>query len=323
MTTIIVKDALRQSVETASEGRQTVLRTAKGSPSYFNVIPAFNCEDINPNLGTGRHPAFVVNGIEKPEIFIGTYQAIIHDNEAISLPYQNPKARIDFDDARAACVSAGPGFHLMTNWEWAAVALWMVRHGYGDAHGNTDYGESHIDPAESGLCGEHWKTLTGSGPASWRHDGSMYGIADLVGNVWEWNDGLKLVSGKIIMPSDNAFELSESEWPDTGISINGMNGIHISDKITDRGWLSKVFKDVAGADGHPPTVALKQALLCPLGGMDVPGHFYADNTDGFEALPVRGGSRGVGAIAGLAGLTLNNARSFVHTNIGFRPAFIA
>ena len=85
--TIIVKDALRQSVETASEGRQTVLRTSKGYPSYFNVIPSFKCEEISDSMGTGLHPAFVVNGIEKSEILVGTYQAIISGGQALSLPY--------------------------------------------------------------------------------------------------------------------------------------------------------------------------------------------------------------------------------------------
>ena len=322
MTTIIAKDALRQSVEMASEGRQTVLRTKKGSPSYFNVIPAFNCEDISPDLGTGRHPAFVVNGIEKSEIFIGSYQAIIHEGEALSLPFQNPKTGIDFDASRAACAAAGTGFHLMTNLEWAAVALWMVKHGHVHTRGNTNYGESHSNPEEFGLCCEHGKTLTGSGPASWRHDGTMFGIADLVGNAWEWVDGLKLVSGKIVMPTDNAFELSEGEWPDTGMSINGIKGIQISDKVTDRGWINKTFNDIVSQGDIYSTIALKQAMLFPLDDMKVPGHVWADNSKGFEALPVRGGGWYNTSGCGLAALLLCNVRSDVYGSIGFRPAFI-
>jgi hypothetical protein len=32
---------------------------------------------------------------------------------------------------------------------------------------------------------EQETTLAGSGPLSWRHDNTLAGIADLVGNVWE------------------------------------------------------------------------------------------------------------------------------------------
>ena len=42
MTTILIKDALRQSVEAASGGLQTVLYTAKGQPSFMNIIEKFD-----------------------------------------------------------------------------------------------------------------------------------------------------------------------------------------------------------------------------------------------------------------------------------------
>ena len=39
MVTIVMRDALRAQVERASQGRQTVLYTAKGQPSYMSVVP--------------------------------------------------------------------------------------------------------------------------------------------------------------------------------------------------------------------------------------------------------------------------------------------
>ena len=74
--TILVKDSLRQSVEIASGGEQTVLYTAKGQPTYMNIIKKFDMSTIDPSL-SGTHPAFIVDGVEKPEIFIGTYQGRI------------------------------------------------------------------------------------------------------------------------------------------------------------------------------------------------------------------------------------------------------
>lgn len=321
MTQIIVKDELRQSVEAASEGRQTVLRTAKGQASYFNIIPAFRCEEISPDLDTGLHPAFIVGGVEKSKIFIGSYQAVIQDGEAVSLPGQNPQASIDFDAARAACAAAG--HHLMTNWEWAAIALWMMKHGHGDVRGNTNSGASHSRPEEKGTLCQYGKVLTGSGPDAWRHDKTPFGIADLVGNVWEWNDGLKLVDGRIVMPADNTVGLDESQWHDTGAVIDFADGsMQIATSVTERDWDGGLFSEVVARDGHEPPLALKRALLCPLAGMAPGGYFWADNSEGFEALPFRGGYWCHGVYAGLAALTLYYERGARIGYVGFRPAFI-
>ena len=66
--TILIKDSLRQSVEAASGGEQTVLYTAKGQPTYMNIIQKFDLSTIDASL-SGIHPAFIVNGVEKPVTF--------------------------------------------------------------------------------------------------------------------------------------------------------------------------------------------------------------------------------------------------------------
>jgi len=324
MTDILVSDPLRKSVEKASEGRSTVLYTSKGYPSYMTIIPAFNLEEVGDDLGTGRHPAFIVNGVEKNEIFIGTYQAIIHNDQAISLPYQRPRTSIDFHEAKAACTASGPGFHMMTNWEWAALALWCLKNGT-LPRGNTGYGKSHSHPEEVGIrSGDYDITLTGSGPASWRHDGTMAGVADLVGNVWEWQDGLGLIDGKIIMPKDNSFELPASEWPETGACLNGVDEIQVSNTISKRGWISQWFKNIASKKKYHVPVALKQALIYPCDMVRKSeesqlGYVWANNSkDGVTRAALRGGYFLNGAYAGVFALNLVTAPSLSGYDIGFR-----
>ena len=322
MTEILVKDPLRDSVESASGGAQTVLWTKSGFPSYMTVIPKMRLEDLHPALGTGVHPAFIVNGLEKSEIFIASYQAVIQDGEAISLPGQDPAGNLNFDAARAACFSAGPGFHLLTNQEWAAIALWCAAKGH-DVRGNTNCGRSHSHPEEQGKrIGSSYRTLTGSGPASWRHDGTMFGISDLVGNVWEWVDGLKLSGGKVVMTMDNAFAAAECEWTDTGAVVNKGGALQIAGKITKRGWHSGAFREISGSHGFEDAKFLKQALLLPIEGLDQTGHCWADNNEDFEALPFRGGNWRDESDAGLAALYLHYGRSCSVPGLGFRPAFI-
>ena len=209
------KDTLLTSLLAASGGKVEVKYNVNGDPSIFVRIPRFNCEDIHPDLGIGPHPAFVVNGAVKSELWIGMYQGIVEKNCILSLPGQNPAVGINFDNAKLYCQNNGPGFHLMTAWEWAAVALWTLKNGT-QPRGNTNYGKAYEAAWERGTpvnSASPATTLTGSGPASWRHDGTYQGIADLVGNIWEWNDGFKLVDGRIYAPADNHFTLSENEWP--------------------------------------------------------------------------------------------------------------
>ena len=323
MIEILIKDPLRDAVEKASGGKQTVLWTKSGFPTHMNIISQVRLEDLHPSLGTGPHPAFIVDGVEKSEIFIGTYHAVIQDGEAISLPNQPPATCIDFDDARAACAAAGPGFHLMTNYEWAFLALSCAAAGH-DVRGNTKCGRSHTNQEELGKkIGGSNLTLTGSGPASWRHDGTPFGIADLVGNVWEWCDGLKLRSGQIVMPRDNDYTLLEAQWPDAGACVDIVDSHpRIAEKVTTRDYDSVILQDMVVNAGFEVPIALRQALLCPSQGIKVSGRFWADNTEDFEALPFRGGGWGSGSLAGRGALVLDCERSDALSLLGFRPAFI-
>lgn len=340
MPTIITKDSLRAAVEAATGGQCTVLYDSKGFANYMRIIPKFRCEDISANLGTGVHPAFIVGGVEKSEIFIGQYNAVNMDGFGVSQPGMAPYVNINFDNAKLACTNKGAGWHLMSNWEWAAVALWCIKNGMPLVRGNTYYGQSHAQPFETGrrcdsgtpgnTAGAWPAILNGSGPASWRHDNSFAGIADLVGNIWEWNDGLKVVDGIIKMPADNNFTLAEASWPDTLVRIDGSGSAPvISDAVTSRNaGLSNTWSATTIKAAYTPPISMKQALICPYDTAanmgNVAGNLWANNTNSpsFEALPVRGGDWNSTSNCGLAALILIFQRSHVGTHFGFRPAFI-
>ncbi len=312
-----LKDPLRQRVEAATGGQCTVLYDDADLPSYMRIIPAMNATDLGLTLAsyTGRHPAFLVNTVAIPEIFVGMFQASMIGTKAYSLPGMAPKTSIDFDAARAACVSKGSGWHLMTNWEWAAVTFWCMANGV-QPRGNTDHARAHDKVSETGrpitaanapgVSNDSNYTLTGTGPYSWRHDGTPAGIADLVGNVWEWVDGMRLNVGDVEMLEDN--------------------NIALCTEVADEGsWASQSWSMTNADPWSSHTSAsdndlLRLALLSPGGAVHPQGRLYVTATD--IRMPSRGGTRGLGAIAGLAALHLNNLRSSSHPNIGFRPAFI-
>ncbi|MCW8164620.1 hypothetical protein D8B22_20505 [Verminephrobacter aporrectodeae subsp. tuberculatae] len=214
MPVIFIKDNLRTQVEAASGGAATVMYTAKGHPCYMSVIPKFYLQDIHASLGTGVHPAFIVNGIEKDAIYIGQYQSIVEDENLLSIPGVLPNYYRRFDQFQQYAKNNGAGWHMMTHAEWAAIALWCWKNGT-MPRGNTDRGKSHSMPHETGRSGGS-RIYTGSGPASWRHNGLPHGIADLTGNLPEWLGGLRLNEGEIqILPNNDAADNTKSQSADS------------------------------------------------------------------------------------------------------------
>lgn len=356
--TVYSRDTLRSAVEASSGGAMTVLYDDLNNPSYMFRLTPFNLEDIDPVYGTGVHPAFYVNGVLKKEIFIGAFQSKVISSRACSLPGVDPTLNVNFDTAKTYCTSKGAGWHLMTNWEWAAVALWCLKNEF-QPRGNTNHGRSHetgykyetgsrVDNLAPGTTSGTGRTLTGSGPASWRHNNTFTGIADLVGNISEWTDGLKLVDGKIYMPSDNNFNLAEANWPDTGVrfdstatgdgnSSGDIGDPVISNEITkyagpigdngNYGYLSIAnWKDLTKKVGYNIPVSMLQAAIAPITLSDgtysrnPKGALYVRNYG--ERSLIRGGTWVVGADAGLFCLTLINHRSSSSTYLGIRPAFV-
>jgi len=332
---ILTPDPLRMSVEASTGGRMTVLYDANDLPSYMVVIPRFRYEDLgySTEMGTGTATAFTVGGVDKAEILIGAYQASDDGNgNAVVVPGGNPWVNIDYDASVAACTAKGTGWHLMTAHEWAAVALWCMANGF-EPRGNTNHGRAHdathevgvrqdgatYPPGDSSGIGN---TLTGSGPDTWRHDGGSAGIADLVGNVWEWQLGLKLVDGEVFAIADNQYDQAEANWPTTGRFYQNDTG---TPTLADSGTTNQTYKSVGWSntplDGGYTTSQLLRRLLVEPAGVAPQGRLYV--RDYGERLPRRGGYRDDGGNAGLAALSLYSDRGVAYSSIGFRPAFVA
>lgn len=352
--TILVKDSLRQSVELASGGEQTVLYTAKGQPTYMNIIQKFDLSSIDASL-SGTHPAFIVNGVEKPEIFIGTYQGKIVSGELLSLPNVDPTVSTNFTNFLAAARASGNGHHLITNAEWSAVALQCYKKNQ-QPLGNSYYGRSSEDPLLVGRRADGLnpgdtsgsaRTLTGSGPVEWRHNRKPSGIADLAGNVWEWNAGMRLVNGEIQVIADNnaallAIDMGESsvQWKaidgETGnlVTPDG-NGTTVGTvKYANSGTADYTINGASfGAIRNLSTTKpVTAAALAKLKALCLYPHnentasyngdqLYKDLTA--ERVPIRGGSWDSAATAGVFALYLNHVRTGAHTSLGARPAFVS
>lgn len=335
-----ILDAERYALERATGGRQTIIRDSAGNANAMFVLPRFSYADLGmtADMGTGDVTAFDVGtGSIKGEIFIGAYLA--SGSGAVSAPRQDPRNSLDHTAARNACSAKGAGWHLMTAHEWAAIALWCMANGY-EPIGNTNWGRSHAqtrmvgDRADNRAPGDAagtGRTQTGSMGSEATHTRTLGGIADLVGNVWEWQDGLLLQDGRFKISAYNT--QAEVDWAfadafldastPTGGSAILSNAVNnrlgaIGDNANAGNSANVEWRAMTKSGSYVSNQAMKRLLLEPAGALPQ-GRIYMRNFG--ERLPFRGGTWHYGSNAGLAALLLDSSRATAVSYVGFRPAF--
>lgn len=348
-------DDMARAVYEISGGKNVAIFDDVGIPSIMVRIPKMYSKDLIAGVTDNEvHPAFIVDDKIKEEVYVSKYLNIVKGDRAYSLAAQDPAVNINFDTALQKCRNKGNGWGLKPFSLWSAIALWCKKNGT-MPHGNNNYGADVSNPWERGIQtnasnGQTNRTATGSGSVTWYHDHTMFGIADLNGNVWDWCAGMRLVHGEIqIIPYANCMRATcdmsdgSTEWkaimPDGSLVNPGTSGTLKYDFVSSQVQLcttitnttgdesastgsNATFETMTKASGisDAPQI-LKELGLFPADASGYEGdHFYINNGAN-ERFPIRGGSWRIGALVGVFCTHLCDPRSSYYTSRGFRSAF--
>jgi len=188
--------------------------------------------------------------------------------------------------------------------------------------------------------------LNGSGPISWMHDGSPWGVWGMNGNFYQWTTGFRQKAGEIQVIPNNDAALPTTNHSDTSDAWKAMlaNGslvapgtagtlkydatspISIVTEITSRTTTTDVNNYFGDVTGIAPNLA-KLLGIAPAGSAADHGldrvYIRNDVSGSYsETLARRGGNWNSGSITGVFFLFLINTRSSSFHNVGTRPAFL-
>ena len=352
----VLKSDMSKRLLDISFGRKDCIFDDQGNPSIMVRIPETRLNMLDSSWDNALHPAFIVNGQPVSELWVAKYPAFTvgsgANERAVVLRRRDPRAYVTFDQALTACKQKGAGWHLTTNAEWAFLLNWCRMNGFWP-RGNNSYGRDYSRTSEQAEVsyiysgGTIGRTATGTGPATWSHDGTPFGIFDLNGNVWEWVGGLRLVDGEIqILENNNAADntkdqsAASEEWkaimPDGSLvepgtegtlkydatNVDGSGNIVLATSVVNQTsgdpYASTVFRNLTARDVAAPAL-LHQLGLFPKDTNYGTGLVNLRNLG--ERLPWRGGRWADTSHAGVPALNLNRPRSDSSAHIGFRLAY--
>lgn len=342
-------DALKFAVEGISGGANTVLMDNADLPSF--MVPVY--KRTNAQLFTGgtehTHPAFIVDEAEYSAFYFSQFINCVVDGRAYSWPLVDPAVSLNYDAAHNYCNKKGAGWHLGSIPEWAVINHLIRKSGF-EPHGNTNYGKAYQHDHEAGAVTYTYeessakkigRTATGSGPATWRHDGTFSGIADWVGNVWKWMSGVRVVDGEIqifvgnLAAKQTAATNESSFWkavlengslvePGTADTLKYTKEFKIAKATGEKGRTSTPnFSAVTKDEGVTAIPEILLALnLAPVEAdkEQYKGGFWIDNSG--ERLPIVGAGWDGTSHAGSSALNFYEVRTNVFTSLGFFSAFM-
>lgn len=355
-------------MEILSGGKNTIKwvddggETKKYWPSIVVVRPAQIREFYLPGAGEDIHPAFVAGGKTYPKYYMGKYPGpyvvsngktlilSLYGFDGMSNVLTGAYVQPNYDNAVTYGQAGGNGCHAVTNAEWMEIAMSCFQDGF-QPKGNNNRGKDYQDTNSPEYYGvpAYWyinrigRVLNGSGPISWMHDGSPWGVWGMNGNFFQWTTGFRHKAGEIQVIPNNDAALPETDHSATSeawkailadgslvapgtedtLKYDATSPISIVTEITTRGNADSYFGDVTGI---APNLA-KLLGIAPAGSVGDHGldktYLRIDETGPYsEIMARRGGNWNIGSLSGVFSMSLDRARWVLESSSGARPAFL-
>ena len=346
---------------------------ADGTPLYWPSVvvwrPAHKASYYLEGAGDNFHPAFKAGANMYPGYWAGKYAGpYVTSNSKtllLSLPGFDGKAnaltgaQVDtsYDTSVTYGTAGGNGSHSITNTEYMEIALDCYGNGF-QPKGNNYYGKDTSDPEAPEYYGvpSYWnaskiaRVLNGSGPLSWFHDGSPWGVWGMNGNFIDVTTGFRQKAGEIQVLANNDAALSDCDHSDaTGpwkailqdgslvapgtegtLKYDALSTITISTLVTTRTTTAAknhTFGTVTAADGVTIPKIAQLLGIAPIGTAAQHGNDYIyirNDAEGSysETVALRGGYWAHYARNGVFSLYLDCYRSSTGSTTGSRLAFL-
>lgn len=334
----------------------------------------FNSADTS--LKSALHPAFIMDNTPirgfrlakylMPRVGGVNYVASLYN---LSPAWGSGGFSVSTEGTIAACYASntattnpdGEEVHLETLAENSYLYLMGARRAF-ECHGNTNYNKYHGDSTEQGSPAEYTynnttpQTRTGTGPLEWYHDGTPWGVADLVGNMAEWCSGFRLKSGELqFIPNNNAGKLGitpsdlgntstlwkalkeDGSWVEANADDESYKYDYLADissgsaafqlvktlehqQSDDSPYGSIALKSMTAKDGTTANAYLRIMGLFPLLASTPNGQAYMRNTEGVIKAVRRGGYWSSSSSAGLGYTNCADGVTSTYNYVGARSA---
>jgi sulfatase modifying factor 1 len=219
----------KNTIKWVSDGATTALYW----PSIVVKRPAHKASYYLTGAGDDIHPAFVAGETRYEQYWMSKYPGpyVVSNDKTILLALPGfdgmsnlltrEEIKPSYDTALTYGKAGGNGSHCVTNAEWMEVAMSCLREGF-QPKGNNYNGRDYTDPNLPEYYGvpSYWsnskigRVLNGSGPLSWFHDGTPWGIWGMNGNFYQVTAGLRQKAGEIQVIANNDAALDATDQSD-------------------------------------------------------------------------------------------------------------
>lgn len=271
---------------------------------YWKVNTISNGFEIrisNKQLDSGyKCLAHLVNGIEKDNIYIGTYLGYAENGKLRSKSGEFPTANTTLTQFRKYAQAVGAGYQL-DNWYPLVLRKILYLIAYKNLNSQSALGRGYTDSNNNAIRtgGTNTKGLC-YGSSNGSEQICFLGIEDFYGNLYTWVDGMYYNGSIMVTPDNKTFNDSASGYKNVGSTTNWSAG----------GWINDVVKTTEG-------------LFFPYGKNGSSSTYYSDYGGVHSGyFSIHGGLWSYGDDAGAFRLSVTYGASGSHSNIGGRLVYM-